>query len=103
MRRGLGLEGSLDEVVKLSAHYEVHNIISHDGDLEDVFLDLARLGQHFKCLVTVAGDENIIECLGLSTLGDDLDAIAISADGPHRGTETYPVPVPVNKARHVFA
>ncbi len=38
----LVVEGSIDEVVKLAARYEVHNIISHDGDLEDVFLDYYR-------------------------------------------------------------
>ena len=38
----LVVEGSIDAVVKCAAGYEVHNIISHDGDLEDVFLDYYR-------------------------------------------------------------
>ena len=38
------VEGSVDEVVKLAARHEVHNIVSHDGDLEDVFLDYYRGG-----------------------------------------------------------
>lgn len=38
----LVVEGSIDGVVKTAASYEVHNIVSHDGDLEDVFLDYYR-------------------------------------------------------------
>ena len=37
-------EGSLDGVVKAMARYEVHNVISREADLEDVFLDLYRDG-----------------------------------------------------------
>ena len=40
----LVVEGSIDAVVKCAAHYEVHNIVSHDGDLEDVFLEYYRSG-----------------------------------------------------------
>ena len=36
------VEGSVDQVVKLAARYDVHNIVSHDGDLEDVFLEYYR-------------------------------------------------------------
>ncbi len=32
------LEGSMDAVVKAAAAYEVENVISHDGDLEEAFL-----------------------------------------------------------------
>ncbi len=38
----LVVEGSIDEVVKEAARHQVHNIVSHDGDLEDVFLDYYR-------------------------------------------------------------
>lgn len=38
----LVVEGSVDQVVKAAARYDVHNIVSHDGDLEDVFLDYYR-------------------------------------------------------------
>jgi ABC-2 type transport system ATP-binding protein len=38
----LVVEGSIDGVVKTAASYEVHNIVSHDGDLEDVFLEYYR-------------------------------------------------------------
>lgn len=38
----LVVEGSVDGVIKTAAAYEVHNIVSHDGDLEDVFLDYYR-------------------------------------------------------------
>lgn len=38
----LVVEGSIDDVIKTAARYEVHNIVSHDGDLEDVFLDYYR-------------------------------------------------------------
>lgn len=38
----LVVEGSVDEVVKAAAGHPVHNIVSHDGDLEDVFLDYYR-------------------------------------------------------------
>lgn len=38
----LVVEGSIDGVVKTAAAYEVHNIVSHDGDLEDVFLEYYR-------------------------------------------------------------
>ncbi len=38
----LVIEGSIDGVVKTAASYEVHNIVSHDGDLEDVFLEYYR-------------------------------------------------------------
>jgi ABC-2 type transport system ATP-binding protein len=41
----LVVEGSIDQVIKAAAHHDVHNIISHDGDLEDVFLDYYRGGQ----------------------------------------------------------
>jgi ABC-2 type transport system ATP-binding protein len=36
------VEGSIDAVIKCAARYEVHNIVSHDGDLEDVFLEYYR-------------------------------------------------------------
>lgn len=38
----LVVEGSIDEVIKRAARFEVHNIVSHDGDLEDVFLEHYR-------------------------------------------------------------
>jgi ABC-2 type transport system ATP-binding protein len=38
----LVVEGSIDAVVKCAARSEVHNIVSHDGDLEDVFLEYYR-------------------------------------------------------------
>ncbi|MGI9598008.1 MAG: ABC transporter ATP-binding protein [Acidimicrobiales bacterium] len=41
----LVVEGSIDEVVKTAAREQVHNIVSHDGDLEDVFLDYYRSDQ----------------------------------------------------------
>ncbi len=37
------VEGSIDEVIKQAATHQVHNIVSHDGDLEDVFLDYYRM------------------------------------------------------------
>ncbi|MEL6982371.1 MAG: ABC transporter ATP-binding protein [Actinomycetota bacterium] len=40
----LVVEGSIDAVVKCAARSQVHNIVSHDGDLEDVFLDYYRGG-----------------------------------------------------------
>ena len=40
----LSVEGSVDEVVKTAARFEVLNIISHDADLEDVFLQYYRAG-----------------------------------------------------------
>ena len=36
------VEGSIDQLVKTAARYDVHNIVSHDGDLEDVFLEYYR-------------------------------------------------------------
>lgn len=33
------VEGSVDQVIKKAANHEVLNVITHDGDLEDVFLD----------------------------------------------------------------
>lgn len=41
----LVVEGSIDAVVKCAARSQVHNIVSHDGDLEDVFLDYYRDGE----------------------------------------------------------
>ncbi len=41
----LVVEGSVDGVVKTASNYEVHNIVSHDGDLEDVFLEYYRGGK----------------------------------------------------------
>ena len=38
----LVVEGSVDEVIKAAARHEVHNVISHDGDLEGVFLEYYR-------------------------------------------------------------
>lgn len=38
----LVVEGSIDAVVKCAARSEVHNIVSHEGDLEDVFLAYYR-------------------------------------------------------------
>jgi ABC-2 type transport system ATP-binding protein len=38
------VEGSIDAVIKCAARSQVHNIVSHDGDLEDVFLDYYRGG-----------------------------------------------------------
>ncbi len=38
-RLGLRVTGTIDEVVKAAARYEVLNLSSQDGDLEDVFLD----------------------------------------------------------------
>ena len=38
----LNVEGSMDPVVKQAARHEVRNIISHNGDLEDVFLAYYR-------------------------------------------------------------
>ena len=38
----LVVEGSVDAVIKCAARSEVHNVVSHDGDLEDVFLDYYR-------------------------------------------------------------
>ena len=38
----LVVEGSIDDVIKCAARSQVHNIVSHDGDLEDVFLDYYR-------------------------------------------------------------
>ena len=40
----LTVEGSLDGVVKAMARYEVHNVISREADLEDIFLDMYRNG-----------------------------------------------------------
>ncbi|MEM9563610.1 MAG: ABC transporter ATP-binding protein [Actinomycetota bacterium] len=40
----LVVEGSIDAVIRCAARYPVHNIVSHDGDLEDVFLDYYRGG-----------------------------------------------------------
>jgi len=36
------VEGSVDAVVKAAAQLEVHRLISHDADLENVFLELYR-------------------------------------------------------------
>ncbi len=41
----LTVEGSLDQVVKTAARHEVRNVISHEGDLEDVFLEYYRGGE----------------------------------------------------------
>lgn len=35
----LAIEGSVDAVVKLAARHEVINLVSHEGDLEEAFLD----------------------------------------------------------------
>ena len=45
-RRRLSLQvaGSVDEVIKTAARHTVLNLTSHDGDLEDVFLDYYRTG-----------------------------------------------------------
>ncbi|MCP3988560.1 MAG: ABC transporter ATP-binding protein [Actinomycetia bacterium] len=39
LRLSLRITGAIDEVVKAAAHYEVLNLSSQDGDLEEVFLD----------------------------------------------------------------
>ena len=36
------IEGSVHEVMKASARYEIENVATHDGDLEDVFLTYYR-------------------------------------------------------------
>ena len=41
-RLSLRVTGAIDEVIKAAAHYEVLNLTSQDGDLEDVFLDYYR-------------------------------------------------------------
>ena len=38
----LMVEGSVDAVVKAAAAYEVHNIVSHEADLEEIFLEMYR-------------------------------------------------------------
>jgi ABC-2 type transport system ATP-binding protein len=38
----LMVEGPLDSVVKSAARFEVHNIISHEADLEQIFLEMYR-------------------------------------------------------------
>jgi ABC-2 type transport system ATP-binding protein len=38
----LMVEGSLDAVVKAASRYEVHNVISHEADLEEIFLEMYR-------------------------------------------------------------
>ena len=38
----IGVEGPLDEVFKTAARYEVINVTSHEGDLEDAFLSYYR-------------------------------------------------------------
>ena len=38
----LVIEGSLDQAIKRAAKHTVERIVSHDGDLEDAFLDLYR-------------------------------------------------------------
>jgi len=34
----LQIEGSVDAAIKAAAHYEIVNLVSHDGDLEEAFL-----------------------------------------------------------------
>jgi ABC-2 type transport system ATP-binding protein len=41
-RLSLRVSGAIDEVIKAAAHYEVLNLTSQDGDLEEVFLDYYR-------------------------------------------------------------
>ena len=38
----LTVEGSLDALIKAAAHYEVHNIVSHEADLAEIFLEMYR-------------------------------------------------------------
>ena len=38
----LTVAGSLDAVIKAAAAYDVHNIVSHEADLEDIFLAMYR-------------------------------------------------------------
>jgi ABC-2 type transport system ATP-binding protein len=38
----LMVEGSMDAVVKAAAAFEVHNIVSHEADLEEIFLEMYR-------------------------------------------------------------
>jgi ABC-2 type transport system ATP-binding protein len=38
----LTVEGSVDGVVKAAARYPVHNIVSHEADLEGIFLEMYR-------------------------------------------------------------
>lgn len=38
----LTIEGSLDALIKAAAGYEVHNIVSHEADLEEIFLEMYR-------------------------------------------------------------
>jgi ABC-2 type transport system ATP-binding protein len=38
----LMVEGSIDAVIKAAAAYEVHNIVSHEADLEEIFLEMYR-------------------------------------------------------------
>jgi len=51
----LVVEGSIDAVVKCAARSQVHNIVSHDGDLEDVFLDYYRDGERPSGDASAAG------------------------------------------------
>ncbi len=38
----LMIEGPVDAVVKAAAGYEVHNVVSHEADLEEIFLEMYR-------------------------------------------------------------
>ena len=38
----LMVEGSIDDVVKAASVFEVHNIVSHEADLEEIFLQMYR-------------------------------------------------------------
>lgn len=38
----LQVEGPIDDVIKAAAHYPTANIVSHDGDLEEIFLRYYR-------------------------------------------------------------
>ncbi len=38
----LMVEGAIGDVVKAAARFEVHNIISHEADLEEIFLEMYR-------------------------------------------------------------